>query len=62
MSPKTGRPKADNPKEIRFSIRLDVDTHKRLEEYCNNRNITKGEAVRQGIDMLLSDKKNNGNV
>lgn len=62
MSPKTGRPKADNPKEIRFSIRLDVDTHKRLEEYCNNHNITKGEAVRQGIDMLLSDKKNNGNV
>ena len=39
MSPKTGRPKADNPKEIRFSIRLDVDTHKRLEEYCNNHNI-----------------------
>lgn len=62
MSPKTGRPKADNPKEIRFSIRLDVDTHKRLEKYCNNHNITKGEAVRQGIDMLLSDKKNNGNV
>lgn len=62
MSPKTGRPKADNPKEIRFSIRLDVDTHKRLEVYCNNHNITKGEAVRQGIDMLLSDKKNNGNV
>ena len=62
MSPKTGRQKADNPKEIRFSIRLDVDKHKRLEEYCNNHNITKGEAVRQGIDMLLSDKKNNGNV
>lgn len=57
MSPKTGRPKAENPKDIRYSIRLDAETEKRLTEYCKENNITKGEAIRQGIHLLL-DKKN----
>lgn len=57
MSPRTGRPKAENPKDIRYSIRLDAETEKELEEYCNKNNITKGEAVRRGIHMLLGKKK-----
>ena len=56
MSP-VGRPKADNPKSSRFSIRLDVETDKKLEEYCKYNNISKGEAIRQGIQLLLSQKK-----
>ncbi len=56
MSP-IGRPKADNPKSSRFSIRLDVETEKKLEEYCKYNNISKGEAIRQGIHLLLSQKK-----
>lgn len=56
MSPRTGRPKAEKPKDIRYSIRLDAETEKELEEYCNKNNITKGEAVRQGIHMLLGKK------
>lgn len=57
MSPKTGRPKADNPKAIKYSIRIDEKTEQRLVEYCLKHNITKGEAVRQGIHLLLGDKK-----
>ena len=56
MSP-AGRPKAEKPKSSRFSIRLDAETEKMLEEYCKQRNISKGEAIRQGIDLLLSQKK-----
>ena len=56
MSP-AGRPKADNPKLSRFSIRLDAETEKKLEEYCNQHNISKGEAIRQGIHLLLSQKE-----
>lgn len=56
MSPKTGRPKADNPKDIRYSIRLDMETESRLAEYCKEHNITKGEAIRQGIHLLLKKK------
>lgn len=56
MSP-VGRPKVDNPKANRFSIRLDEKTEQRLKDYCLIHNITKGEAIRRGIDLLLSQKK-----
>ena len=56
MSP-VGRPKADNPKSSRFSIRLDVETENKLEEYIRFNDISKGEAIRQGIQLLLSQKK-----
>lgn len=57
MSPRTGRPKAESPKSIKYSIRLDELTEKRLVEYCNVHGITKGEAIRQGIHLLLDTKK-----
>lgn len=57
MSPRTGRPKAEKPKEIRYSIRLDVETENRLQEYCNRHGVTRGEAIRQGIHLLLSENK-----
>ena len=53
-----GRPKADNPKDIRYSIRLDAETEKALIKYCEKHNITKGEAIRQGINLLLQQKSN----
>lgn len=55
MSP-AGRPKAENPKQARFSIRLDAETEKKLQEYCEKHSISKGEAIRQGIHLLLSQK------
>lgn len=58
MSPRTGRPKADNPKSIRYSICLDAETEKRLKEYCEAHSITRGEAIRQGIHLLLQSDKN----
>lgn len=56
MSKKIGRPKADNPKEIRFSIRLDEDTNKRLEDYSEKHGIKKAEAIRKAIFRLLGKK------
>ncbi len=50
---KVGRPKADNPKDIRFSIRLDADLSDRLNKYCEQNNITKGEAIRTALHLLL---------
>lgn len=57
MSPKTGRPKAENPKDVRFSIRLDAETERRLDAYCLSNSVTKAEAIRQGIHLLLAQKK-----
>ncbi len=55
MSP-VGRPKADKPKDIRFSIRLDAETEEKLQTYCTKHGITKGEAIRQGIYLLLNQE------
>lgn len=53
MPSKMGRPKADNPKDVRYSIRLDADTEQRLKSYCVKRKITKGAAIREALELLL---------
>ncbi len=50
---KMGRPKAEKPKEIKYSIRTDEETERRLERYCEAHNVTKGEAYRKGLNLLL---------
>lgn len=57
MAARTGRPKAEKPKDVKYSIRLDIETEERLKSYCQTHNITKGEAIRQGIYLLLEQKK-----
>ena len=56
MSPRTGRPKAENPKSNDLKVRLDDETTKRLDEYCEAHGITRAEAIRRGIHLLLSQK------
>lgn len=56
MSPRTGRPKAENPKNIRYSVRLDPLTEEKLKRYCEENSITKGEAIRKGVHLLLAQK------
>lgn len=55
MSQKVGRPKAsaDVKKDIRFSVRLDIKTEPGITRVLQENNITKGEAIRQGINLLL---------
>ena len=50
---KVGRPKADRPKDRRFSIRLDDELSKQLELYCEDNGISKGEAIRKALNLLL---------
>ena len=57
MSSKIGRPKTENPINIRTSVRLDAETDKRLIKYCKQNNLTKGEAIRKGVHLLLDEKK-----
>ena len=54
MSPRTGRPKAVNPKNIDLKVRIDSETNKALEAYAEKNAITKAEAVRKGMYLLLS--------
>lgn len=57
MSPRTGRPKLDDPKTNRTSVNISKETLKRLEMYCKEHGITKGEAIRRGIHLLLEQEK-----
>lgn len=57
MSPRTGRPKAESPKNVRYSIRLDEQTEEKLRKYCDKHGMTRGEAIRRAIELLLAEKK-----
>lgn len=57
MSPRTGRPKAENPKKNDVKVRLDDETSKKLDDYCREHDITRAEAIRQGIHLLLATEK-----
>lgn len=57
MTPPMGRPKTENPIEKVTSVRLDAELDRRLSEYCKKHKVTKGEAVRQGIHLLLAKEK-----
>lgn len=57
MSPRTGRPVIGEKKSNDIKVRLDDSTHDRLLNYCQEHGITKAEAIRQGIHLLLEQKK-----
>lgn len=57
MSSHIGRPKSDNPKSNDVKVRLDAETHKELIEYCEHNKLTKAEAIRKGIYLLLKSLK-----
>ena len=56
MFPKNGQT-TDSPKVNDVKVRLNDEMHKKLLEYCEKNNITKAEAIRQGIHLLLSQDK-----
>lgn len=55
MSPRTGRPKIDNPKSERVTVRLDNESSDTLKKYCEQEQVEKAEAIRRGIQKLKSD-------
>lgn len=56
LSPRTGRPIIGERKDIDVKIRFDKTTHDKLLEYCRQNNITRTEAIRQGVQLLLSQE------
>lgn len=55
MSPRTGRPKSENPKFSRITVRLDKNCLDILENYCTQKSVEKAEAIRRGIEKLESE-------
>lgn len=57
MSPRTGRPKALEPKTIEVKARIDEKTNHKLNLYCEKHNMTRTEVVRKGIENVLESEK-----
>ena len=57
MSPRTGRPKIENPKEARIGVRLDKETVDKLDEITAIKKTTRSMVVREGIEKIYSEVK-----
>lgn len=63
MSPRTGRPRIGKEKlDVDVKVRFDKELNAKLLDYCNRHNISRTEAIRQGVHLLLAaEKTENGN-
>lgn len=57
MSPKTGRPVAENPKDFMLRVRLDEDMLSRLDKCCEEQKLSRSEVVRNGIQKQYDQLK-----
>ncbi len=57
MTPRTGRPKSDNPKEAFVAARLDSDTIRKLDEAAEALQLTRSDVIRAGIERIYEDIK-----
>ncbi len=55
MSPRTGRPRTDTPKNIQLKIRADEQTMQDLEFCCEKLNKTKSDVIRLGIQKVKAE-------
>lgn len=59
MSPRTGRPKVENPKTKRYCIRMNEEDAKKLEELAQHFGTNIPEVFRMGVERLYAETKNN---
>jgi len=51
-----GRPKAQIPRNKRLDLRLTDFEFKKIEKIAKEKNLTKTDAILQGIDLLIKNK------
>ena len=47
-----GRPPSSNPKQNDIKVRVDDQTHERLQKYCEANGITKEAIIKEIVEML----------
>jgi len=55
MSPRTGRPKAENPKDIQLKIRADKQIIADLDFCCEQKNMNRSDIIRLGIKKVKQE-------
>lgn len=54
MSPRTGRPLSDNPKNVRVETRMTKEDLEKLEYCCRITGKSRSEIVREGIEAVYA--------
>ena len=54
---KVGRPKIENPKVNKISVRLSDEEHEKLIEFAKEHSTTKAEALKKGLELLYEQCK-----
>lgn len=55
MSPRTGRPPKENPRNINLNIRLTQSEADLIQECADKLNKTRTDTIMQGIDLVKSE-------
>ena len=55
MSPRTGRPPIDNPRNVDLKIRLTIEESNTLKNCADELNTTRTDVVVKGINMVKSE-------
>lgn len=55
MSPRTGRPKAERPKDIQLKIRADEQIMRDLDFCCEKLNKNRSDVIRLGIRKVKAE-------
>ena len=53
MSPRTGRPKSENPKKTSLTLRLSADEAKEIQDCADKLKLSRTETIMKGIRILL---------
>lgn len=57
MSPRTGRPKSENPKGKQLGVRFDKEQLEKLDTIAEYYKETRVESIRRGVEKLYSEIK-----
>lgn len=57
MSPRTGRPPKDNPRNINLNIRLTEQEAKDIRECADELGVSRTDAIMKGIELVRSELK-----
>ncbi len=58
MSPRTGRPKSENPRGKQLGVRFDKEELERLDTVAEYFGETRVASIRRGVEKLYTDIKN----
>ena len=57
MSPKTGRPSVENPKNVKMNIRISEQTAEMLKECAETMKIPRVSVIEKGIELVREQLK-----